>query len=161
MAYVYINPYKSTYLAAKQELEQRKTELSFATQRITQLEEIITKLEPLAKEDGIAPKGGLSELCRQVLMSSPGVGMSAAGVMQSLAFRGVDMSGYGNPLAVLHVTLIRLCKPESGFVKEKTPHGNPMYAFDPNRRGLPPASPPPVWNEVDTMVDAILRKTKK
>jgi len=161
MAYVYINPYKSTYLAAKQELEQRKTELSFATQRITQLEEIITKLEPLAKEDGIAPKGGLSELCRQVLMASPGVGMTAAGVMQSIAFRGVDISGYGQPLAVLHVTLTRLCKPGSGFVKGKTPHGNPMYAFDPNRGGLPPASPPPVWDDVDAMVDAISRKAKK
>ncbi len=159
MAYVYVNPYKSTYLAAKQELEQRKNEQSFATQRIVQLEEIISKLEPLANEDGIAPTGGLSELCRQVLMSSPGVGMTAASVMQSLAYRGADMSGYSNPLAVLHITLTRLCKPESGFVKGKSPEGKPMYAYDPHRRGLPP--PPPAWDDMDGMPDGILRKTKK
>ena len=133
MPYVYLNPYKSSYLAAKQELEQRKAELVFVTQRITQLEHTIKTLEPLANEPGVAPPAGLHELCRQILMSLPSVRMTAADVMQSLAYMGVDVNGYSNPLAVLHTTLTRLVKPGSGFVKGLSPDGQPLYAFEPQR----------------------------
>jgi hypothetical protein len=129
MAYVYLNPYISSYMAAKQELEQRRAELTFVTQRIAQLEETVRTLEPLA-QDGVAPTAGLSELCSQILMSLPGIGMTAADVMQALAYRGADISGYSNPLAVLHTTLTRLVKPGNGFMKGSTPDGQPLYAFD-------------------------------
>jgi hypothetical protein len=138
VAYAYLNPYKSSYLAAVQELEQRKSELTFVTLRIQQLQETIKSLEPLANQDGIAPSGGLSELCAQILISLGSVGVTAEDVMNALAYRGVDMSGYSNPLATLHTTLTRLCKPGSGFVKGRTPIGKPMYAYDPNaQRPIP------------------------
>jgi len=140
VAYVYLNPYKSSYMAALQELEQRKAELDFVTKRITQLQETIQALEPLANQDGVAPTAGLSELCVQILMSLSGVGMTGNDVIQALAHRGVDLSGYANPLAVIHTTLTRICKPGSGFVKGRTPDGQPLYAH--TGPGLQP--PPPL-----------------
>jgi hypothetical protein len=133
MSYIYINPYKSSYLAAKQELEQRKREVEFATQRIAYLEQTIRALEPLAEETGITPAGGLPEICSQVLMRMGGIGMTAEDVKQALAHLGVDISGYSNPLAVLHTTLTRLCKAGSGFVKGRTEQGEPMYGYDPQQ----------------------------
>ena len=130
MPYVQINPYKSSYLAAQQELEQRKAELSFLTQRITQLEETIRTLAPLANDDGVAPTAGLPDLCRQILMSQPGVGFTAGDVMQRLGYMGVDISGYSNPLAVLHTTLTRLIKRGNGFAKGVTTDGQPAYSYD-------------------------------
>lgn len=52
--------------------------------------------------------------------------------MQHLAARGVDMSGYSNPLAVLHTTLTRLIKPGSGFLKGGQPGTQPFYVYDEN-----------------------------
>src|SRR5712692_7588971 len=104
MAYVYINPYKSSYLAAKQELEQRRAELAFLPQRIAYLEQTIQMLEPLANDQGVQPTAGLPELCRQILMSQPGAGFTAGDMSQYLALMGVDLNGYSNPLAVLHTT---------------------------------------------------------
>jgi hypothetical protein len=130
MAYAYINPYKSSYLAAIQELQLRENEIAFATQRIAQLKETIRTLEPLANEEGIAPTAGIAELCRQVLMSQPGSGFTAGEVMQFLAQMGVDISGYANPLAVLHTTLTRLVRPGSGFMKGIRPDGQLIYAYD-------------------------------
>ena len=130
MAYGYINPYKSSYLAARQELVQRKAELTFVTQRIRQLEETIKTLEPLANEEGVAPTAGLPELCRQILMSQPRTAFSANDVMQQLALMGVDVSGYSNPLAVLHTTLTRLIRPRSGFLKGIRTDGQPGYIYD-------------------------------
>jgi hypothetical protein len=130
MAYVYVNPYKSSYLAAKQELEHRKAEQEFVAQRIAQLEEIIRTLEPLANEDGVAPISGLPELCRQIMMSQPGVGFTAGKVMEHLALSGVDLTGYSQPLAVVHTTLGRICKAGSGFAKGFTPDGQPLYVYD-------------------------------
>ncbi len=132
MPYAYINPYKSSYLAAVQELQQRKAELTFVAQRISQLEETIAALEPLANGSGVAPTTGLSELCRQILMSQPGASFTAEGVMQHLAAMGVDMSGYANPLAVLHTTLTRLVKPGTGFLKGGQPGTQPFYVFEQN-----------------------------
>lgn len=132
MPYVYINPYKASYQAALQELEQRKRELEFVAQRITQLEATIANLEPLANESGVAPTASLPELCRQILMSQPGASFTAEMVMQHLAAMGVDISGYVNPLAVLHTTLTRLVKPGSGFLKGGQPGTQPFYVFDPN-----------------------------
>jgi hypothetical protein len=133
MPYVYINPYKSSYFAARQELEQRRAELTFVTQRIAQLEETIRTLEPLANEQGIAPTAGLPELCRQILKSQPGTGLTAADVMQRLAQMGVDVSGYSNPLAVLHTTLTRLARPRSGFMKGvRAFDGQPVYVYNEN-----------------------------
>jgi hypothetical protein len=132
MAYVYINPYKSSYMAAKQELEQRKAEQIFVAQRIALLEQTIQQLEPLANDDGVPPTAGLPELCRQILMSLQGIGLTATDVMQALANNGVDISGYSNPLAVLHTTLTRLVKPGNGFIKGTSPDGQPLYAFDSN-----------------------------
>src|SRR5713226_954350 len=91
MAYVHINPYKSSYLAAQQELEQRKAEFVFVSNRIKQLEETIRTLAPLAEEAGVAPTGGISELCRQILMANPNRGMSAGGVADCLTRMGVDI----------------------------------------------------------------------
>src|SRR5713226_7957802 len=130
MAYVYINPYKSGHLAAIQELEQRRAELAYLEQRIPQLEETIRALEPLANESGVAPTAGLAELCRQILMSQPGIPFTAAAVMQHLATMGLDMSGYSNPLAVLHTTLTRLVKPGSGFLKAGQPDTQPFYVYN-------------------------------
>jgi hypothetical protein len=130
MAYAYINPYKSGYLAAIQELQQRRNELQFVTQRIAYLEATIRTLEPLANEEGNAPVAGIAELCRQVLMSQPGCGFTAAEVMQHLAYMGVDISGYANPLAVLHTTLTRLVKPGNGFIKGFRADNQPFYVFD-------------------------------
>jgi hypothetical protein len=129
MGYIYINPYKSSYLAAQQELEQRKAELSFATQRIAQLEETIKTLAPLANEQGVAPTAGLPELCRQILMSQPEFGFTAEEVMQRLALMGVDISGYSNPLAVLHTTLGRLVRPRTGFLRGISTEGRPLYLY--------------------------------
>ena len=132
MPYLYINPYKSSYLAAIRELEQRRAELQFVTQRIAQLEETIKALEPLANQGGVRPSGGLSELCRQILTTQPGASFTAETVMQQLAAMGVDISGYSNPMAVLHTTLTRLVKPGSGFLKGGQPDTQPFYVFDPN-----------------------------
>src|SRR6266699_3036377 len=131
MAYVYISPYKSSYLAAIRELEQRRAELQFVTQRIAQLEETIKALEPLARDEGVQPTAGLSELCRQILTSQPGAQFTAEMVMQHLAAMGIDISGYSNPLAVLHTTLTRLVKPGNGFFKGGQPGTQPFYVFDP------------------------------
>ena len=134
MAYVYINPYKSSYLAAIQELQQRRNELQFVIQRIAQLEETIRTLEPLANQEGVAPTAGIAELCRQVLMSQPGCGFTAGQVMEQLARMGVDVSGYSNPLAVLHTTLTRLVRPGNGFLKGNTAYGQqPIYLFSPEQ----------------------------
>jgi hypothetical protein len=130
MAYAYTNPYKVSYLAAIQELQQRRNEIAFATQRIAQLEETIRTLQPLANDDGVAPDAGIADLCRQILMGQPGAGFKAQDVMQYLALMGVDISGYSNPLAVLHTTLTRLVKPGTGFVKGLSPDGQPLYAYD-------------------------------
>ncbi len=138
MAYAYINPYKSSYLAAIQELQQRRNELQYVTQRIAQLEETIRTLEPLAKEEGDAPVAGIAELCRQVLMSQPGCGFTAGDVMKYLAHMGVDVSGYSNPLAVLHTTLTRLVRPRSGFAKMIAPDGQPFYVYNEVYKRLPP-----------------------
>lgn len=132
MPYAYINPYKSSYLAAVQELEQRRREQDFLVQRIAQLEETIAALEPLANGSGVATTSGLSLLCRQILMSQPGAAFTAEAVMQHLAAMGVDMSGYSNPLAVLHTTLTRLIKPGSGFLKGGQPDTQPFYMYDEN-----------------------------
>lgn len=139
MTYIHVNPYKSSCLAAKQELEQRKAEVVFATQRITYLEQTIRVLEPLANEDGVAPNAGLPELCRQILMSQPTAGFTAGQIMQCLANMGVDINGYSNPLAVLHTTLTRIAKAGSGFYKRVGADKQPLYAYNESLRwGLPP-----------------------
>jgi len=130
MPYVYINPYKSSYLAAQQELNQLKQESVRITQRISQLEETIRTLEPLANDEGVAPTAGLPELCRQILMSQPGFAFRAVDVMQHLAAMGVDISGYQNPLAVLHTTLYRIARPHSGFSKAINEQGEPVYVYN-------------------------------
>jgi hypothetical protein len=129
MPYVYINPHKASYMAAVQELQQRRKELVFVQQRILQLEETIRVLEPLASEAGVAPTAGLTELCRQVLMAQPNSQFTAELVMQHLAVMGIDMSGYSNPLAVIHTTLTRLVRPGSGIYKGGQPGTQPFYVY--------------------------------
>jgi hypothetical protein len=131
MPYIYVNPYKTSYLAAKQELEQQKATLQSVTQRIAQLQETIRTLEPLAMEDGPAPTAGLPELCRQILMAEANCGFTAGVVMQHLASMGVDISGYASPLALLHTTLGRLVGPRYGIKKSVNSGGDPIYIFDP------------------------------
>lgn len=135
MAYIHINPYKASYFAAIQELEQRRADLQAITERIAQLEETIRTLEPLASEDGEVPTGSLPELCRQILMSQPGTGFTAVQVMEGLAQRGVDISTYSQPLAVLHTTLTRICKAGSGFVKAEM-IGQSLYLYDESQRKI-------------------------
>jgi hypothetical protein len=130
--YIYSNPHKANYLAAIQELEQRKAEWNFLTRRIEQLEELIRSLEPLAKDDEAgAPTVGLPEMCAQILRGFPKTELVASDIVDGLRLRGVDISGYSNPLAVLHTTLTRLCRPGSGFVKGRSDFG-PTYVFDPD-----------------------------
>ena len=131
MAYIYVNPYKASLLAAQNELQQRQAELAFAQQRIAQLQETIRALTPLA-EGGEGPNVGLPELCRQILMSRPGCGFRAEDVKDHLTMMGVDISGYANPLAVLHTTLGRLVRPRSGFQKETVSMGGPRYFYEPS-----------------------------
>ncbi|MGC9995200.1 MAG: hypothetical protein ABSE79_07745 [Terriglobia bacterium] len=137
MSYLYVNPYKAGYLAALNELARRREELEFVKARISQLEETIRTLEPLANEEGVAPAAGLSEICRQILMSQPGAGFTANQVMQQLSQGGVDISGYSQPLAVLHTTLGRLCKPGSGFVKGINTEGQPVFVYGESERTMP------------------------
>jgi hypothetical protein len=132
MPYIYTNPYKAPYEGARQELEQRRAELAYVTRRIAQLEESIRALESLAADDGIAPTASLPELCAQTLQMLPKIGMTATDVMNALANRGINISQYSNPLALLHTTLTRLCKPGSGYRKGKSPDGQPLYVFDPD-----------------------------
>jgi hypothetical protein len=127
MPYVYINPYKSSYLAAQQELEQRKQELIAIRERISQLEQTIKTLAPLAEGDAVPPTQGLPSLCRLILMSEPGLAFTANEVMERLANMGVDISGYAQPLAVLHTTLSRLVRPGSGFTKVTRADGQLGY----------------------------------
>lgn len=136
MAYIHVNPYKTSYLAAQQELQQRKAELQFVTQRIAQLEETIRTLEPLANEEGVTPTGSLPELCRQILMANNGEKLTAGQVLQQLTAMGVDISGYSQPLAVLHTTLSRICKPGSAFVKAETFSGQATYLYDESRKAI-------------------------
>ena len=133
--HIHVNPYKSSYLAAQQELEKRRTELAFVTQRIAQLEQTIQALAPLANEEGTAPTAGLPELCRQILMSEPEGAFTAEEIMQRLTAMGVDISAYQNPLAVLHTTLGRLIRPHSGIAKGIGTDGRPFYVF--NKAFLP------------------------
>ena len=132
MPYVYTNPHKASLFAAQIELQQRRAELIFVTQRIAQLEESIRVLEPLANDEGVAPTAGLPEICREILMSQPCAGFTAEVVMQHLSARGVDISKYSNPLALLHTTLTRLIKNGSGFYKLKQMGSAPAYFYDPN-----------------------------
>ena len=132
MPYIFTNPHKSSYLAAKQELEYLKGQLELITRKIAQLEVDIPTLARLATDDSNAPTAGLPELCAQILQSLPKIGMTGTDVMNALSYRGVDISGYSNPLALLHTTLTRLCKHGSGFSKGKTPDGQPLYIFRPD-----------------------------
>jgi len=132
--YVYLNPYKSSYLAAQQELARLRAELTSLPQRIAQLEATIKHLQPLAEGEGVAPTAGLPELCRQILMSQPGAAFTANDMMQRLALMGADISGYQNPLAVLHTTLTRLVRPRTGFLKGMTVGRQPVYWYDESQR---------------------------
>lgn len=132
MPYLFTNPYRGTYEAAKQELAQRESELQFVLQRIEQLKQTIRSLEPLAHEEMVAPTATLSDLCANVLRSTEGIAMSARNVVDALGYQGIDVSGYSNPLAVMHTTLTRLCRPGSGFNKGRSPDGQPQYFFDSN-----------------------------
>jgi len=132
MPYIFTNPHKSSYLAAKQELENLRRQLNLITRKISQLEADLPMLERLASDDSIAPTARLPELCAQILQSFPTIGMTATDVMNALSYRGVNISAYSNPLALLHTTLTRLCKRGSGFIKGKTPDGQPLYVFDPD-----------------------------
>lgn len=129
MANFQTNPYKASYLAALRELDERKAELDFVTRRITQLEETIRSLEPLASDE-VATTMGLSELCAEILRSVHGLGLTAYDVMTHLKYRGIDIESYSNPLAVIHTTLGRLCKPDSGFCKGFDTDGTPRYGYD-------------------------------
>lgn len=132
MPYIYTNPYKSSYQAAIQEIEQLKVQRENINRRIAQLEQSLPSLQSLANEDAFAPTASLPELCAQILQALPKIGLTANDVMQALANRGVNLSGYSNPLALLHTTLTRLCRPGCGFNKGKSPDGQPIYFFDPD-----------------------------
>ena len=50
----------------------------------------------------------LPKLCAKVLSGAAGNSLTAPEVRQQLALMGIDISGYSNPMAVLHTTLRRL-----------------------------------------------------
>jgi len=131
MPYVYLNPYRSSYDAALQELRSREEELEFVKQRIEQLKQTIAALGPLVSTltERVAQTASLPDLCRGIMMSQPGAGFTAAIVAQHLANMGVDLSRYSNPLGVIHTTLARIPKPGNGFVRSQGPDG-PVYAYD-------------------------------
>lgn len=125
MSITYKNPYRETLLAAEEELQQLENHISLEQQRVNQLKNTIAALRPLAEgTDALGPELGLTDACRRILIENANrPPITAPDVRSKLALMGIDISGYSNPMAVLHSTLRRIAQPR------KTPNGETGYMF--------------------------------
>jgi hypothetical protein len=117
MPIIYTNPYKQSYLAAKQELEERLVQVKALQDRIEWLRATITATEPLANADQLPPKiGPIADLCCTVLGANPGRSMSVQDVIRVIAAMGIKLD-YANVPGVIHTNLMRLVnKPNSPVI---------------------------------------------
>jgi hypothetical protein len=137
MAFIYQNPYREPYLAAQQELTQRRTELMAIQTRIQALETMIAALEPLATTEDLPPLAdNLSELCCEVLMNSERP-LTALEVRHRLGLMGIKIQG-SNPMAILHTKLRRLVDRPGSEVGCRSDVGNNVYYW----KGLRPLRGP-------------------
>ena len=128
MAIVYRNPHQQALLAVQQELQQRLQQREWIEKRIDELQQAIQTLTPLAQEtfeDGLSMS--LPQLCLRVLSFTPNQGVSVPRIREGLTLIGVDLSGYKNPLAVLHTTLGRLVQSEFAVPVPSIPGANTTY----------------------------------
>jgi hypothetical protein len=157
VAYVYKNPHESSYLAAQQELTQLDQEeaeiggrLAWIQERKRQLAAYLEAVKPLMEEESgqAITEAGLTQLCRDVL-ARLGRWVTAQEVRSALAMIGVDISGYTNPMAVLHAILKRVGK------TLKDPKGNIYYWSGEG------TSPTPPWlTSLPPQVRAAMTKKK-
>lgn len=116
MALVYKNPHQESFRAAERELAQLSAEaaslrdrLAWIEARAHQLTEYMNAARPLLEEDpgSVAAAEGLTAICRSFLLAT-GAWMTAQTIRNQLSYMGIDISGYTNPMAVLHATLKRI-----------------------------------------------------
>jgi hypothetical protein len=109
MAFVYTNPYRSSYLAAQEELSKRLAEAEALQFRIKALQDTISALRPLAESDSQAPpSASLPEACYEALANAKRP-LTALEVRHRLGLMGITIQG-SNPMAILHTTLHRMAK---------------------------------------------------
>jgi hypothetical protein len=116
MAVIYKNPHEQSCVIAREELAMLEVERGDLTERIAwidtrmqQLEIYLKAVAPLIENDPgrIAAEGGLTNVCRDLLDRSH-QWMSAGEMRLLLSSRGIDISAYTNPMAVLHSVLKRV-----------------------------------------------------
>jgi hypothetical protein len=114
--YKYKSPYEEASVAAhdeyvrcEQRLSEIQAEAATLTQRMQELAAYINAVRPLIQNDPgkSLNETGLTEICRDVL-SRAGRWVTAEEVRQMLSQVGIDISGYTNPMAVLHSILKRI-----------------------------------------------------
>lgn len=128
MPFIYTNPYREPYLAAKQELAQRYAELTAIQQRIQTLETMVAALGPLATTDDLPPLAdNLPQLCSEVLMNSDRA-LTPLEVRHRLGLMGITIQG-SNPMAILHTTLRRLADRPGSNVRYRTDQGGPAFEW--------------------------------
>lgn len=91
----------------KARLESLETDKKLIEQRIQMVQGTITALSPLCADEEGAESRGLKDACLHVLKASYEP-LSVPDIKGHLLAQGVQMSGYKNPLAVLHTTLNRM-----------------------------------------------------
>ncbi len=131
--------YLKTLAAVEQETGELLEERSRIDRRLTQLKTTADSLRALlgvegldVKMDGIVRELGITNAIREVLASSK-IPMSASFIKRELMNRGLDLSWYANPGAVIHNTLTRLEK-QSEVVRVQNPAGQTVaYALAKNR----------------------------
>lgn len=124
-----------TLAAVEQETAKLLEERSRIDLRLTQLKTTADSLRALldvegldVKIDRIVRELGITNAIREVLASSR-MPMSASSIKSELMNRGLDLSGYANPGAVIHNTLTRLEK-QHEVVRVQNPAGQTVaYAL--------------------------------
>jgi hypothetical protein len=108
--------YLRTLEAVEQEIEKLLSDRSRIDLRLMQLKTTAESLRALlgiegldVKIDGIVSELGITDAIREVLASSK-IPLSPSVIKSELVNRGVDLSRYANPAAVIHNTLTRLEK---------------------------------------------------
>jgi len=122
VAFIYKNPHRQSYEAAKQELEDLAREsqmlsdrLNWIGQRRQHLEASLKALLPLLEETPGQDLGdvGITEMCRMILERTHSW-MTAQDVRDYLNRMGISIEGYTNPMAVLHSILRRVGSTQRG-----------------------------------------------
>jgi hypothetical protein len=108
--------YLRTLEAVEQEIAKLLSDRSQIDLRLMQLKTTAESLRALlgierldSKIDGIVSELGITDAIREVLASSK-IPLSPSVIKSELVNRGVDLSRYANPAAVIHNTLTRLEK---------------------------------------------------